>query len=303
MARIGIRQVKGGSMKTKAFTLIELLVVIAVIAILMAVLLPALSLAKKKAATTACQSNTKNLALGWFMYSDDNDGRIMSADDGGTERSGKWIGWCAIPRNASGAMMGNTQADPPVTDDDEIRGIQLGLLYPYVKAPKAYHCPGDNVRVSIYDRTRVFVTYSIAMCLNGYPNETSSGYSTQIHRFGEITSPSKRYVFVEAAEPRNWNSGHHFVIGSPEVTGTTEWRWWGPIAINHGDSSVLGFCDGHAEIRKWRDRFTIEWIDKIVREGVATYGTQAPPLDQTLDMQYMADGWAFRYKGARQKQG
>ena len=290
-------------MKTKAFTLIELLVVIAIIAILMAILMPGLSLAKKKAATTACQSNTKNLALGWFMYSGDNDGRIMSADDGGTERSGKWIGWCGIPRNATGAMMGNTQADPPVTDEDEIRGIQLGLLFPYVKQPKAYHCPGDNVRKSIYDQTKVLVTYSIAMCLNGYPNDTSAGYSTGIHRFGEITSPSRRYVFVEAAEPRNWNSGHHFVIGSPEVTGTTEWQWWGPIAINHGDSSVLGFCDGHAEVRKWRDRFTIEWIDKIVKQGVTNYGRQAPPLDQTLDLQYMADGWAYRHKGARQKQG
>ena len=70
-------------MKTRAFTLIELLVVIAIIAILMAIVMPALSLAKQKAATTVCLSNTKNLALGWYMYMGDNDGRIMSCEDTG----------------------------------------------------------------------------------------------------------------------------------------------------------------------------------------------------------------------------
>ncbi len=286
-------------MKAKAFTLIELLVVIAIISLLFAIIIPALSLAKQKAGTTVCLSNTKNLFLGWFMYSGDNDGRIMSSEDEptGMERGTKFVGWCGIPRNAGGAMLSNNQTNPAVTDEDEIRGIQLGLLFPYVKEPKAYHCPADTVRKSIYDLTPVFVTYSVAMCLYGYPSESSANYLTQIRRFGEITSPSKRYVFVEAAEPRNWNSGHHFVIGSPEITGTTEWQCWGPIAINHGDSSVLGFCDGHAEIRKWRDRFTIEWIDKIVREGVTNYGRQAPPADQTLDLRYMADGWAYRHKG------
>jgi prepilin-type N-terminal cleavage/methylation domain-containing protein len=59
-------------MKTKAFTLIELLVVIAIISLLFAIIMPALSLAKRKAATTVCLSNTKNLSLGWFMYSGDN---------------------------------------------------------------------------------------------------------------------------------------------------------------------------------------------------------------------------------------
>jgi prepilin-type N-terminal cleavage/methylation domain-containing protein len=282
--------------KTKAFTLIELLVVIAIISLLFAIIMPALNLAKQKAATTVCLSNTKNLSLGWFMYSGDNDGRIMSSEDTGTERSGKFVGWCAVPRNAAGTAMSNTQTNPPVMDEDEIRGIKLGMLFPYVKEPKAYHCPGDNERKSIYDQTKVFVTYSVPMCLYGYPNDTSANYRMQIRRFGEIARPSTRYVFVESGETRNWNASHHFVIGAPEYTNLATWGWWGVMAINHGNSSVLGFCDGHSEIHKWRDKFTIERMDKVIKQGGGNYGTEYPPADQTADIDYIAAGWAYRHR-------
>ena len=286
---------EGIPVKIKAFTLIELLVVIAIIALLMAIILPALNSVKRKAATTVCLSNTKNLSLGWYMYMGDNDGRIMSSEDTGTESNGNYVGWCGVPLNANGSRMSNTQTSPPVTDEDEIRGIKLGVLYPYVQDAGAYHCPADNVRKSIYDRGTVFVSYGVPMCLNGNPS--SSGYKTQIKIFGEITRPATRYVFVESAETRNWNSAHHFVMAAPEYTNLTKWGWWGPMAVNHGDSSVLGFCDGHSETRKWRDPFTIERVDKLITQGVTLYGQEYPPADQTLDIEYMAAGWAYRHHG------
>ncbi len=284
-------------MKTKAFTLIELLVVIAIIALLMAIILPALNSVKRKAATTVCLSNTKNLSLGWYMYMGDNDGRIMSSEDTGTDRNGNYVGWCAVPLNENGNRMSNTQTSPAVTDNDEIRGIQEGLLYSYVGDSGAYHCPADNVRKSMYDQTTVFVSYGVPMCLYGYTNPGSSGYNTQIKIFDEITRPATRYVFVESAETRNWNSSHHFVMAAPEYTNRAEWGWWGPMAVNHGDSSVLGFCDGHSEVRKWRDRFTIERVDKLITQGVGTYGQEYPPAGQTLDIDYMAAGWPYRHNG------
>ena len=282
--------------RLKGFTLIELLVVIAIIAVLMAIIMPALNSVKKKAATTVCLSNTKNLSLGWYMYMGDNDGRIMSSEDNGIDRNGTYVGWCGVPRNANGSLLSNTQAEPPVTDEDEKRGIEVGVLYPYIKDADAYHCPADNVRKSMYDRTGVFVSYGVPMCLNGYPNSNSAQYNTQIKIFDEIKAPATRYVFVESAETRNWNSSHHFVLGAPEYTGNMEqWGWWGPMAVNHGDSSVLGFCDGHSEVRKWRDQFTIERVDKLITQGVATYGIEYPPDDQTSDIDYMAAGWAYRH--------
>jgi prepilin-type N-terminal cleavage/methylation domain-containing protein len=287
-------------MKTRAFTLIELLVVIAIISLLFAIIMPALNLAKKKAATTVCLSNTKNLALAWYMYMGENDGRIMSSEDTAEESGSgnirKFVGWVGVPRDESGALMSNTQASPAVTNEDEIRGIKVGLLYPYVKDARTYHCPGDRIRKSLYDQTTVFVTYSIPRCLYGIFITTDSLYNKQIRNFAQIANPSRRYVFVEAGETRNWNASHHFVMAAPEYTNLTTWGWWGPIAINHGDSSVVGFCDGHGELRRWRDRYTIERVDKLLVQGVATYGMEYPPEDQTLDIQYMADGWAYRYR-------
>jgi len=283
-------------MKTKAFTLIELLVVIAIIALLMAIILPALNSVKRKAATTVCLSNTKNLSLGWYMYMQDNDGRIMSSEDNGTEGNGNYVGWCGVPLNENGSRMSNTQTSPAVTDEDEIRGIKEGVLYPYVGDAGAYHCPADNIRKSMCDQTTVFVSYGVPMCLYGRPNPSSSGYNTQIKIFSEITRPATRYVFVESAETRNFNMNQRFIIGAPEYTGNTEWGWWGPMAVNHGDSSILGFCDGHSEVRKWRDRFTIERVDKLITQGVTNYGVEYPPPGQTLDIDYMAAGWAYRHE-------
>ncbi len=277
-------------MKTKAFTLIELLVVIAIIALLMAVLMPALRLARQQGATGMCLSNTKNLSLGWYMYMGDNDGRIMSASDTGTEPNSKYVGWVGIPRDESGNLMGNTQTSPPVTDEDEIRGIERGLLFPYVKNADAYHCPSSHIK-SMYDQTRVFVSYGMPRCLYGIPGNPNA---RQISNYNKISAPSTRYVFVESAETRNWNSSHHFVMAAPEYTNLSQWGWWGPMAINHGTGSVLGFCDGHAEVRKWRDRFTIERVDKLTTQGATSYGQEYPPPDQTLDIDYMAAGWAYR---------
>lgn len=279
-----------------AFTLIELLVVIAIIALLLAILVPSLSLAKQKAASAVCLVNVKNLALGWYMYQEDNDGRIMSANDYAVEADGRFVGWIGVPEDINGNALSITQETPRVTDEDEIRGIEKGRLFEYVKSWKVYHCPADKLRKSIYDGTTVFVTYSIPECLYGITDPTSKSYNSQIIRYPEITSPARRYVFVESAETRNWNSSHHFVMAAPEYTGNPKWGWWGPMAVNHGDSSIMGFCDSHAEVRKWRDPFTKQRIDKLVNERVENYGQEYPPPDQQEDINYMAAGWPYRFK-------
>ena len=129
-------------MKRKAFTLIELLVVIAIIAVLMAILMPSLRLAKDQARRVHCVSNVRSLAMAWFMYQDDNDGRLVN---GNVPRSIKFKEykqsyWVEPPQDIEGTYTG----DPSPTLADELRGIERGYLYSYIKDVDVYRCPSDD---------------------------------------------------------------------------------------------------------------------------------------------------------------
>ncbi|MHC4542459.1 MAG: prepilin-type N-terminal cleavage/methylation domain-containing protein [Planctomycetota bacterium] len=140
--------------KIRAFTLIELLVVIAIIALLISIIIPALQMARKKGAAAGCMANVKS--------------RIMSAKMEAKE-NGRTVGWIGTPREFDGTLLPDSamRRPSPVTDEHEIRGIQQGALYPYIKAPKAYRCPRDELR-SKYDGTPHFVSYGVPACLYGY---------------------------------------------------------------------------------------------------------------------------------------
>lgn len=291
--------------KDFGFTLIELLVVIAIIALLMAIIIPSLSLAKKKAASILCMSNARQLSIGWYMYQGDNDGNIMSAEmDGipsGTslgDLQGPIPGWINTPHTAASVALSSVSGS--VTDEDEIRGIEDGALHPYLKSPDVFNCPADKVK-SLYDTVdpEKFVTFAVPSCLAGW-NEDSNGNAYQIPKFSRISSPGDRYNFIETAEERNYIAYGHFVFGGPELLSGAPAVWWSPMAVNHGDSSILGFCDGHAEVHKWQDRYTKERVVKLSELGTAMYDIDTMSgvnSSNSEDLAYMARGWAYRYKG------
>ena len=124
----------------RAFTLIELLVVIAIIAVLMAMLMPTLNRAREQGRRAVCLNHLKTLTLGWIMYADENDDRIVNgeaysaptaAPDAPVPASGPhkgeryWVGNDC----ASGYAQGEQRPH-----DIQVKAIQLGALYAYCKA-------------------------------------------------------------------------------------------------------------------------------------------------------------------------
>ena len=129
----------------KAFTLIELLVVISIIALLMAILLPALQRARKQAAGSACLANVRSISTAWFMYQLDNDGFLVSS----YVYPGQKTSWVQMPQDKAGNTTWS-RGGPECPLEDKIRGIKRGLLFPNMS--KSYKgcnsaCPSQKPNV------------------------------------------------------------------------------------------------------------------------------------------------------------
>ncbi|MHC4643175.1 MAG: type II secretion system protein [Planctomycetota bacterium] len=128
--------------KRKGFTLVELLVVIAIIALLMAMLLPALELAREQGKRIMCLNNNRQLMLGWNLYADDNDDKIVNGNTstGSHNKDGTcWVYW----------------AGQGVPEEQRIQGIKDGLIFQYCPNVKLYRCPtglfGEVVTCAVVD--------------------------------------------------------------------------------------------------------------------------------------------------------
>lgn len=255
----------------KAFTLIELLVVISIIALLVAILMPALNVARQQATGVYCLSNQKNLLLAWVMYADDNN-RLIGGFTGSTNDP-----WCCWVKNPTSYL--NYNSDPLEAKKQAVRD---GKLYPYVENVDVYHCPGD--RRELKEQHVTFRSYSVAGGMRGVGDGWGGpGWRIYPHiKINQIDSPARKYVFVEETDNRGYNMDSWVIYPTGD-------QWVDPLAIWHNKKSTLGFADGHAEMHDWVDERTIEMSTLSISFGDMFYKIHP----DSEDLRYMQRSYAY----------
>ncbi len=269
----------------KGFTLIELLVVIAIIAILTGMLLPALSRAKLKATNASCLNNQKQLLLGFILYAEDNDDKMIYSDPTGNQIGNPGGGYWPGPHNDNGSYQDLAAGMTKITAQRYVEnGFKKGAIWPYANALNSHHCPGDlRTKTLAPGRGYAYDSYSKVNGMNGggwQGSSANSGPQPYYVKLTAVQDASEAMVFVEEADPRGNNKGTWVIDVKPSP------GWVDPFAIFHGNVSTISFADGHAESHTWRDPRVIKAATDSSRGKESFYWTGGNASSQDFQWIY-----------------
>lgn len=235
------------------FTLIELLVVISLIAVLAALLLPALNRARARAQGYQSVNNTRQLLVAWILYSDDNNGRLaynLGGPAGGKDPARKTdLNW--VNNNLTWEL------DSDNTNTASLTEASLGAYAS--KVTSIYRCPADRVLHPVQREagwTARVRSYSMNAMVGNAGELSTDGVNQnnpkyiQFFRLTDIPLPAEIFVFVEE-HPDSINDGYFLNQFYTNV-------WIDLPSSDHNGAAPFAFADGHAQMQRWRDATTLQ---------------------------------------------
>jgi prepilin-type N-terminal cleavage/methylation domain-containing protein/prepilin-type processing-associated H-X9-DG protein len=273
------RDVPSPHLRRHAFTLIELLVVIAIIAILAALLMPALAKAKDQARKIKCIGNHKQLAVAWALYPTDNQELLV-------QNGGAALAFSPGVTPPFLWAYGGNHGDPgTLTNKAFLVDPKYALLAPYAKAHELYKCPADRVQWPLgsgkFFELRSYTLNSYIgtpttpnLFLNPlvyHPSYELYAKSSQLN----IAIPTERFLFID---------GNPQSICTPAfgVDYSAETFLHFPSTF-HNMRAVVSFADGHAEAHKWLDKRT----KTTLPAGSVSYVTHYTASPGNVDVRWL----------------
>jgi len=265
------------------FTLIELLVVIAIIAILAAMLLPALARAKCRALGVSCLSNTRQIGIAWVAYCSDLQDKVPQLSAGGV--------------NAPGLVADNPGLDwgtDPVAnaydfDENYLLDGNKSSIAPYLRSAKVFKCPADKYEKPGSPGPRIrSISINGVICgkQDGGPQvqgdagigRTYYGKSPGvggITSFSDLQTPGPAMIFLTLDEHPDSINDFQFMLDPGYKAGQEHWR--DLPASHHCGAGSFSFCDGHSEVHKWvnQNGYTVYPV---------RYGTWGTMTDKSINL-------------------